>query len=295
MSRLLIPGEPLQVLPLLAKAIGLNEAIFIQQLHYWLGRSKHEHDGRVWVYNTFEEWQEQFPFWSLRTMQRIAASLVKRNLLKVHKFGSKDWDQKNWYSIDYEALSLIDTDHAKLASSKTTKRRVLDHAKMASSYKDQEITQETTTETRERAKGYKQEFKPPEEKTQLPPPDFDVTPDLKLWLAEMQIAFPLARIDEITVQWRMACEAEGVGRFRSLTNWQAKWKKYVYWTWTNRNSNGNGHKKFEQEYTGPVKSKPNPKLEICADCGRMGNMLVEVNGEKYAKVCRHERSEVAVA
>ena len=152
---------------------------------------------------------------------------------------------------------------------------------------------------RERAKGYKQELKPPEEKTQLPPPDFEVTPDLKLWLAEMQIAFPPPRIDEITVQWRMACEAEGVGRFRNLTNWQAKWKKYVYWTWTNRNGhsngNGNGHKKFEQQYTGPVKSKPNPKLENCPDCNGMGNVRFQVDGIWYAKPCNHERSEVAVA
>lgn len=143
MSKLLIDIEPLQVLPSLAKVIGLNEAIFLQQLHYWLRRSEHEHDGRRWVYNTFEEWHEQFPFWSLRTMQRIAASLVEKNLLKVRRFNSRNWDQKNWYSIEYETLSALKLDSDKLASSSRTDCRSLDHAKMAVSLT--ETTQETTT------------------------------------------------------------------------------------------------------------------------------------------------------
>lgn len=36
MSKLLIDDYPIQVLPKLAKVIGLNEAIILQQLHYWL-------------------------------------------------------------------------------------------------------------------------------------------------------------------------------------------------------------------------------------------------------------------
>ena len=36
MSRLLINEPPLIVLPSLAKEIGLNEAIIVQQIQYWL-------------------------------------------------------------------------------------------------------------------------------------------------------------------------------------------------------------------------------------------------------------------
>lgn len=35
-AQLLINEPPLQVLPTLAKTIGLNEAIVLQQVHYWL-------------------------------------------------------------------------------------------------------------------------------------------------------------------------------------------------------------------------------------------------------------------
>ena len=37
--RLLIDEPPLMVLPSLAAVIGLNEAIMLQQIHYWLGLS----------------------------------------------------------------------------------------------------------------------------------------------------------------------------------------------------------------------------------------------------------------
>lgn len=300
MSHLLIPGEPLQVLPSLAKAIGLNEAIFLQQLHYWMERSKHEHDGRVWVYNTFEEWQGQFPFWSLRTMQRIAASLVKRKLLVVHKFGSKDWDQKNWYSIDYEALSLINTDHAKMAGSMTTKRRDLDHAKMARSYKDQEITQETTTETRAIGNGYKAKKPRRYEISEFENPDA-LDPD-QSFRKYLQTLFPTVPVPEFYKKWYLSRLRQGgikghLGRGAPLEHYHADME--FFWgicAENGKQSNGNGHKRFEPEYTGPVKSKPNPKLENCPDCRGTGTILVEVgNGMKCAKVCKHERSEVVVA
>ena len=157
MSSLLIPCEPLQVLPNLAKAIGLNEAIFLQQLHYWLLRSKNEHEGKLWVHNTFEKWREQFPFWSTRTLQRIVAELVKQEIVLVRKFGSSKWDHRNWYSINY--------DSDKLAGSSPTNGRVPDTAKVSRSYKDQEITSETTIKSTP-----KRGYKPPEPEIKIDPP-----------------------------------------------------------------------------------------------------------------------------
>jgi len=66
--KLLLNEEPLIVLPSLAAHIGLQESIFLQQLHYWLNRSDHERDGHKWVYNSYKEWQKQFPFWSERQL-----------------------------------------------------------------------------------------------------------------------------------------------------------------------------------------------------------------------------------
>ncbi|MFK9094406.1 hypothetical protein [Bacillus salipaludis] len=68
MSRLLINESPVMIIPSLAAKIGLNEAVVLQQIHYWLGISKHNIEGRTWVYNTYEEWQKQLPFWSVSTI-----------------------------------------------------------------------------------------------------------------------------------------------------------------------------------------------------------------------------------
>lgn len=47
------PASPtLHFYPLEAEAIGLNEAIVVARLRFWLGRSKHSYGGRPWVYNT---------------------------------------------------------------------------------------------------------------------------------------------------------------------------------------------------------------------------------------------------
>ncbi|WP_109064365.1 replication protein RepO [Aggregatibacter kilianii] len=108
MSKLLINEQPLQVIPSLAKAIGLNEAIFLQQLHYFLRISKNRADGRSWVYNTIKDWQAEFSFWSLKTVQRTIENLEKMGLiLSTDKFNKMKMDKTKWYSIDYEKLSEI--------------------------------------------------------------------------------------------------------------------------------------------------------------------------------------------
>lgn len=106
MSKLLINEQPLQVLPSLAKLIGLNEAIIIQQLHYWLNVSKNERDGHKWVYNTYEDWAKQFPFWSVSTIRRAINNLEQKGLLiTTDEYNKMPIDKTKWYRIDYEKLT----------------------------------------------------------------------------------------------------------------------------------------------------------------------------------------------
>lgn len=109
-GNLLIQEPPLQVIPTLAERIGLNEAIVLQQLHYWIqtmSRSGDERyrddDGRVWIFNSVTEWHEQFPFWSKRTIRRILNSLAQQDLVDTRKEGPNG-DQTTWYRIDYTAV-----------------------------------------------------------------------------------------------------------------------------------------------------------------------------------------------
>ena len=94
--------------PLLAKKVGLNGAIVLQQVHYWLEqkrtRKEPQQDGRHWVYNSFSKWGEQFPFWSERTIKRTFAELEKSGLLLTGNYNKRGFDRTKWYSIDYEKL-----------------------------------------------------------------------------------------------------------------------------------------------------------------------------------------------
>ncbi|MEJ7512951.1 replication protein [Staphylococcus lugdunensis] len=104
MNKLLIDDYPIQVLPKLAVEIGLNEAIILQQMHYWLNTSNHKYDGKKWIYNSYPEWQKQFPFWSLITIKRAIYSLEKQGLLHIGNYNKAKFDKTKWYSINYQTI-----------------------------------------------------------------------------------------------------------------------------------------------------------------------------------------------
>ncbi|HLR11429.1 MAG TPA: DnaD domain protein [Sporosarcina sp.] len=112
MSTLLLNEKPLIVMPGLAKKIGLNESIFLQQLHYWLEKSTNIQDGHRWVYNTVPKWQEQFPFWSVNTIRRIIKKLEEKELLIIDNFNTLPIDKTNWYRINYEKVAEFVFDRA---------------------------------------------------------------------------------------------------------------------------------------------------------------------------------------
>lgn len=105
MSRLLIDEPPLQVLPSLAREIGLNEAIMLQQMHYWLIKSSHEFEGVKWFYKTLEDWQTEFPFWSAMTIRRTLTNLEKQKVLRIGNFNKKKFDKTKWYTIEYQCVN----------------------------------------------------------------------------------------------------------------------------------------------------------------------------------------------
>ena len=108
MSKLLINEQPLQVLPSLANIIGLNEAIVLQQLHFFLRISRNKVGGRSWVYNTINDWQAEFSFWSVKTVQRTIENLEKSGLVvSTDKFHKMKMDKTKWYTIDYQKLNEI--------------------------------------------------------------------------------------------------------------------------------------------------------------------------------------------
>lgn len=104
--------SPMLIYRDLATLLGLNEAIILSQLHFWLCQEKHFYDDRYWTYNTYEQWQEQFSFWSISTIRRALSSLKKRKLvITTDKYNKMSIDKTLWYTIDYDEYDNQWTDH----------------------------------------------------------------------------------------------------------------------------------------------------------------------------------------
>ena len=124
---LLISEPPLIVLPSLARLVGLNEAIILQQVHYWLQRSSNIKDGHRWVYNSYPNWYKQMPVWKSETTMRTAFKrLEKQGLLITANYNKAGFDKTKWYRIDYDKLSSLENKLPSAKNWQTTSQNLAD-------------------------------------------------------------------------------------------------------------------------------------------------------------------------
>ena len=121
MNTLLIDENPMMVIPSLVKAVGLEQAIVLQQLHFvWrqpksgkvlasvdLGNGR-TIDGSKWIYNTAKGWREDyFSFWQPDNVRKLFVSLETRGLVISCQPDSNVGNMRKYYRIDYERFSEI--------------------------------------------------------------------------------------------------------------------------------------------------------------------------------------------
>jgi hypothetical protein len=111
-SKLLFDKQPVVINVELARLIGLNESIVLQQVDYLIEINKEAGEnlkkGRFWIYNSMESWQqENFPFWSIDTVKRIFTKLINLGFLITDCFNKQSFDKTKWYTIDYEKLESL--------------------------------------------------------------------------------------------------------------------------------------------------------------------------------------------
>lgn len=107
--RLLFNEEPITINRLAANVLGLNEAIVVQQIHYWLNINEKAkiniYDDKVWTYNTYDVWQkENFTFWSVRTLKSIFKKLEDKGILMKGNYNKKKYDRTLWITLNYNKL-----------------------------------------------------------------------------------------------------------------------------------------------------------------------------------------------
>ena len=110
-SRLLVGGRRLLLLPRLVDLVGLNEAIVLQQVRYYLEDERQPRiaGGRRWVRATLDRWHARdFPFWTTRTIERTFASLAAHRLVVARQLDIRAGDATNSYTIDWANLAALE-------------------------------------------------------------------------------------------------------------------------------------------------------------------------------------------
>jgi hypothetical protein len=95
---------------------GVNAAVMMQQLHFLINLARANQnryvfiDGMWWVYNSYPQWLEYFPWLSEATIKRTFLELEKLGFV-VSRQGVKDSrDRRKWYTIDYPKWRAFVTD-----------------------------------------------------------------------------------------------------------------------------------------------------------------------------------------
>lgn len=86
----LFDEQPIIANKTLARALGLNEALVLQQINYWIEinkkSGKNYHDEKYWTYNSIRAWQEKdFDYMGVDTVKRTFAKLEKAGYLLIGK------------------------------------------------------------------------------------------------------------------------------------------------------------------------------------------------------------------
>jgi len=149
--RKLLRDEPsLVICPSLACEVGLNEAIILQQIHYWINpkHNKNFIEGRYWVYKTYEEWLVEFPFWSESTVKRTLSSLKEAGFIECSFHSEDKRDRTVWYTINYDATNASgQNDPIPLGQNDP-----MEGVKMTRCNKEQRLHTEITTENKTNAR-----------------------------------------------------------------------------------------------------------------------------------------------
>lgn len=86
-----------------AIAYGVEEAIMIRNFQYFItsnaNRGQNFRDGRFWTYDKLEDFPNHFPYWSVKQVRRILASLIEQGIVIKGEFNERWSNRTLWYAF----------------------------------------------------------------------------------------------------------------------------------------------------------------------------------------------------
>ncbi len=96
----------------LAKKYGVNEAIILSDIIYWIQHNKDENfnlfDDRTWTYRTYNGFQKHFPYWSRRQIEHLLKKLIKAKVLLSRKCTGSEQNLGCYYALVEEVLYIYE-------------------------------------------------------------------------------------------------------------------------------------------------------------------------------------------
>lgn len=93
----------------LASAYGIEEAIIIHNLYFWIKKNvaneSNFHDGRYWTYNSSKAFSVLFPYMTESKIYRVLKSLEEKGLIIKGNYNDTKYDRTTWYSLSDKAIS----------------------------------------------------------------------------------------------------------------------------------------------------------------------------------------------
>ncbi|MDU4479896.1 hypothetical protein [Clostridium sp.] len=94
-----------------AKEVGVDGAVMLKNIHYWVlknkANNKHFYDDNYWTYNSISAFEDLFPFWSKRQIDRILKNLINNGYLITGNYNKSNYDKTKWYAITKKGHSIL--------------------------------------------------------------------------------------------------------------------------------------------------------------------------------------------
>lgn len=86
-----------------AIAYGVEEAIMIKNFQHFItanaNRGQNLREGRYWTYDKLEDFPNHFPYWSVKQVRRILASLIEQGVIIKGDFNERWSNRTAWYAF----------------------------------------------------------------------------------------------------------------------------------------------------------------------------------------------------
>tara|TARA_R100001509_G_scaffold154281_1_gene115791 strand:- start:4054 stop:4662 length:609 start_codon:yes stop_codon:yes gene_type:complete len=88
---------------------GLDKAILLQHIRFWInqneGKDTHEHDDKVWMFQSASDMARHYPYWSRQKISRLLREMEEQGLIISGNFNKVGYDQTKWYTIQCSELN----------------------------------------------------------------------------------------------------------------------------------------------------------------------------------------------